>query len=125
MSDLGPTTVDALRLRMSKDVVDRAIQENQQLEKFLITISATMSIAGLGMCLLALSPRLGPLGYYSFGPWLLTAAGMRYLWRIRRERISMRLLEAVLARTETAAEAADALSQIVKTVFKPAINFKR
>jgi hypothetical protein len=102
--------------RSAKLIIDQAIRENRFGERLLYGFSATFVLAGVltlvlgavqGQGMVALA---GSLGSSLFFPAMAQARA------IRRENISIRLMEFPLSKAETAQEAAEALSDFFRGV---------
>lgn len=104
--------------RSAKQVIDQAISDNKASEYLLYFLSLLFSTVGLGVLAFGvyegnpISSVSGLVASSLFWPAMTSAR------RTRKECIAIRLLEAPLARADTAIEAADTIRQLVEHVVK-------
>ena len=104
--------------RDAKDVIDQAISDNKLSENLMYLLAVLFSIVGLGVLVFGviqqdtISSITGVVTSSLFWPAMSSAR------RTRKECIAIRLLEAPLARADTAREAADTIRQLVEHVLK-------
>jgi hypothetical protein len=96
-------------VRSPQSVIDQAIAENRPGEYLLYGFAVTFVVVGLAL--------IG-FGIYRNSNYALVAGSvesalflpaMRWAWKIRRENIAIRLLEAALSHASSANEAAEAI----------------
>jgi hypothetical protein len=98
--------------RSARDVIDSAIRENRLWEWVCLGLVVTFAIVGVGV--IASGAYQGS-GWVALGGGSVAAAllwpSLRYAVMIRRENMSIRLLEVPLTQAKTAHQAAEAIKE--------------
>jgi len=98
--------------RSAKEVIDQAIRENRAVEWRLYAIAASFALLGLLLLAWGLARDQGMLTLAGAISGALCTPAIRWAHQIRKENLSIRLLEDPLGRAETESEAAAMLYRL-------------
>ena len=106
------------RRRSAREVIDQAIAENKDIERFLYAFAAGFAALGAGILILGAKDGHELIAVAGAVCAALFLPSIHLARRTSRENIAIRLLEVSLAKSETPAQAAEAIKRLVQEMFR-------